>query len=72
MILKLKVASTVTMSPALAELGVIELNTIGTRMVAVELPNFVASWVLVAAMVRLAGFGIVAGAVYCPLVVIVP
>src|ERR1700733_14793340 len=47
--LELKVASTVTKSPALAEPGVIELNTIGTRMVAVELPNFVAFWVLVAA-----------------------
>jgi len=70
--LELKVASTVTKSPALAEPGVIELNTIGTRMVAVELPNFVAFWVLVAAMVTLAGFGTVAGALYCPLVVIIP
>jgi hypothetical protein len=70
--LMLNVALTVSTSPALAELGVIELSTTGTRMVAVELPNFVGSWKLVAAMVTPVGLGAVAGAVYRPLEAIVP
>jgi hypothetical protein len=57
--LMLNVALTVSTSPALAELGVIELSTTGTRMV-------------VAAMVTPVGLGAVAGAVYRPLEAIVP
>lgn len=72
MTLRLNVALTVSTSPALAELGVIELSTTGTRIVVVELPNFVGSWTLVAAMVTPLGLGAVAGAVYRPSAVIVP
>lgn len=66
----LNVASMVNTSPALAEVGVIELSTTGTKMVAVELPNFVGSWTLVAVIVTLLGLGGAAGAVYCPLAIV--
>jgi hypothetical protein len=68
----LNVALTVSTSPALAELGVIELSTTGTRMVVVEFPNFVGSSTLVAVMGTPLGLGTVDGAVYRPSAVIVP
>lgn len=64
--LPLNVASTVSTSPALPEVGLIELSTTAASTVAVELPDFVGSWTLVAVTVTPLGLGTVAGAVYCP------
>jgi hypothetical protein len=65
--LMINVASMVSTSPALPELGVIELSTTpAPTTVAVEFPDIVGSWTLVALIVTLLGLGTVAGAVYCP------
>ena len=58
--------------PALADVGVMDAKTAGAKTLAVASPNIAGVCTLVAVIVMLFGFDTVVGAVYSPLLLIVP